>query len=241
MCGICGFVGRAERALIEAMTASLAHRGPDGEGIELFPGGDGSVPAALGHRRLSILDTSPRGSQPMVHGDRYWITYNGELYNFRELRAELRADGFRFRSDCDTEVLLAMYARYGEGMLDRLNGIFAFAIWDSGAGRALSGPRSARGEAAVLRGGGRCSLLRFGAEGVAPGPSTSFAAAYGARGVPDVPLGSRSRHAVRRDVPAPGGTLRPLRKRRAGAEAVLGSKLQRRRRRLGGSLDRAGA
>jgi asparagine synthase (glutamine-hydrolysing) len=67
----------------------------------------------------------------MVHADRYWITYNGELYNFRELRSQLQADGFRFRSDCDTEVLLAMYARYGEGMLDRLNGIFALAIWDS--------------------------------------------------------------------------------------------------------------
>jgi asparagine synthase (glutamine-hydrolysing) len=130
VCGICGFVGRADRDLIESMTASLAHRGPDGEGIELFPAGDGSVPAALGHRRLSILDTSSRGAQPMVHADRYWITYNGELYNFRELRSELRADGFRFRSDCDTEVLLAMYARYGEGMLSRLNGIFALAIWD---------------------------------------------------------------------------------------------------------------
>ncbi len=131
MCGICGFVGRDDRALIESMTASLAHRGPDGEGIELFPGGDGTVPAALGHRRLSILDPSPRGAQPMVHANRYWITYNGELYNFRELRSELRAQGFRFRSDCDTEVLLAMYARYGDGMLDRLNGIFALAIWDS--------------------------------------------------------------------------------------------------------------
>jgi asparagine synthase (glutamine-hydrolysing) len=131
VCGICGSVGRADQDLIESMTASLAHRGPDGEGIELFPAADGSVPAALGHRRLSILDTSTRGAQPMVHADRYWITYNGELYNFRELRSELRAHGFRFRSDCDTEVLLAMYARYGEGMLDRLNGIFALAIWDT--------------------------------------------------------------------------------------------------------------
>jgi asparagine synthase (glutamine-hydrolysing) len=67
----------------------------------------------------------------MAHGDRYWISYNGELYNFRELRSELRADGFSFRSECDTEVLLAMYARYGEGMLTRLNGIFALAIWDT--------------------------------------------------------------------------------------------------------------
>jgi asparagine synthase (glutamine-hydrolysing) len=131
VCGICGFVGIEDRPLIESMTSSLAHRGPDGEGIEVFPGREGSPPASLGHRRLSILDPSASGSQPMAHGGRYWITYNGELYNFRELRSELRAQGFRFRSECDTEVLLAMYARYGEGMLARLNGIFALAIWDA--------------------------------------------------------------------------------------------------------------
>jgi asparagine synthase (glutamine-hydrolysing) len=132
MCGICGFVGRADRPLIESMTEVLAHRGPDGDGVQLFPPDDGRVPAALGHRRLSILDTSARGAQPMAYArDRYWITYNGELYNFRELRAELEAEGLKFASDCDTEVLLAMYARHGERMLDRLNGIFAFAIWDT--------------------------------------------------------------------------------------------------------------
>src|SRR6188472_1731671 len=131
MCGICGFVGRADGPLVESMNAVLAHRGPDGEGVKLFEGGDGRVPAALGHRRLSILDTSPRGAQPMGYAaGRYWITYNGELYNFRALRSELEAEGFTFESECDTEVLLAMYARYGEAMLDRLNGIFAFAIWD---------------------------------------------------------------------------------------------------------------
>lgn len=109
-----------------------AHRGPDGEGIEVFPSADGSVPAALGHRRLSIIDPTPRGAQPMSYArGRYWITYNGELYNFRELRRELEARGFAFRSECDTEVLLAMYAAFGESMLDRLNGIFAFAIWDA--------------------------------------------------------------------------------------------------------------
>jgi asparagine synthase (glutamine-hydrolysing) len=114
------------------MTEVLAHRGPDGDGVQLFPPDDGGVPAALGHRRLSILDTSARGAQPMAYArDRYWITYNGELYNFRELRAELEAEGLKFASDCDTEVLLAMYARHGERMLDRLNGIFAFAIWDT--------------------------------------------------------------------------------------------------------------
>ncbi len=226
MCGICGFVGRADRALIESMTASLAHRGPDGEGIELFPAGDGSVPAALGHRRLSILDTSPRGAQPMVHADRYWITYNGELYNFRELRSELRADGFRFRSDCDTEVLLAMYARYGEGMLDRLNGIFAFAIWDTERDELFL----ARDRLGVkpLYHAQQDGVLYFalGAEGAAPGPSPALAAAYGDRRLPDLPLGSRSGNPVRGYPPASGGALRAVRERRAGGEAVLGRKLR---------------
>src|SRR5262249_11315744 len=102
MCGVCGFVGRAGRPLIDAMTEVLAHGGPDGDGVQLFPPDDGGVPAALGHRRLSILDTSARGAQPMAYArDRYWITYNGELYNFRELRAELEAEGLEFASDCD--------------------------------------------------------------------------------------------------------------------------------------------
>ena len=128
MCGICGTVGRADPELIRRMNAVQAHRGPDGEGIELFAPENGRIPAALGHRRLSIIDLSDRGAQPMSYADgRYWITYNGELYNFRELRAGLEAEGFRFRSSCDTEVLLAMYARYGDAMLGRLNGIFALA------------------------------------------------------------------------------------------------------------------
>jgi asparagine synthase (glutamine-hydrolysing) len=132
MCGIAGFVGRADERLISAMTSTLVHRGPDGGGVRVFPSANGGPPAALGHRRLSIIDPTPLGAQPMSYGnDRYWITYNGELYNFRELRAELARDGDRFESNCDTEVLLALYARYGEAMLDRLNGIFAFGIWDT--------------------------------------------------------------------------------------------------------------
>jgi len=135
MCGICGCVGRADEKLTRTMTGLLAHRGPDGEGVRCFPAADGRAPAALGHRRLSILDPTPRGAQPMSYADeRYWITYNGELYNFRALRAELERDGFSFRSDCDTEVLLAMYARYGAELVERLKGIFAFAIWDAVAG-----------------------------------------------------------------------------------------------------------
>jgi asparagine synthase (glutamine-hydrolysing) len=132
MCGISGFVGRADAELIQRMSDVLAHRGPDDAGTRVFPASDAGPPAALGHRRLSIIDPSPKGSQPMSYArGRYWITYNGELYNFKALRDELESDGFEFRSDCDTEVLLALFARDGEGMLERLNGIFAFAIWDN--------------------------------------------------------------------------------------------------------------
>src|ERR1700761_1924681 len=114
------------------MTALLEHRGPDGYGTRSFPSVNGGLPASLGHRRLSILDPGPRGAQPMCTPDgRYWITYNGEIYNFRELRASLEQEGRRFRTTCDTEVVLAMYERYGADMLGRLNGIFAMAIWDA--------------------------------------------------------------------------------------------------------------
>ena len=131
MCGICGIVGRADEELVARMTRSMAHRGPDGEGTRVFAGADDSPPASLGHRRLAIIDTSERGAQPMSFADgRYWITYNGEIYNFRELRSDLERDGFRFRSGADTEVLLALYVRDGDAMLERLNGIYAFAIWD---------------------------------------------------------------------------------------------------------------
>ena len=145
------------------MTRSLAHRGPDGDGVRRLPARNGGPNAALGHRRLSIIDPTDRGAQPMSYADgRYWITYNGELYNFRELRAELERDGFAFDSECDTEVLLAMYARDGEAMLSRLNGIFAFAIWDVERGRLFL----ARDRLGVkpLYYAQRGSLLAFGSE-----------------------------------------------------------------------------
>lgn len=124
-------VGLADRGLIAEMTRLLAHRGPDGEAVRLFESAAGDVPAALGHRRLSVIDLSDRGSQPMSTADgRYTIVYNGELYNFQELRRDLERDGVRFRSDCDTEVLLEMHARHGPAMLEHLNGMFAFAVWD---------------------------------------------------------------------------------------------------------------
>jgi len=130
VCGICGFVGREDVDLARAMAQTLAHRGPDGEGIQAFPARDGLPPATLGHRRLSIIDPTPRGAQPMRRG-RFWISYNGEIYNYRELRTELEAAGATFASDSDTEVLLALYEHHGEAMLPRLNGIYALAIWDA--------------------------------------------------------------------------------------------------------------
>ncbi len=98
----------------------------------MFSAAQGGVPAALGHRRLAIIDPSVRGAQPMSYRDgRYWITYNGELYNYRELRTGLERRGFSLTTETDTEVLLAMYACHGPRMLDHLNGIFAFAVWDT--------------------------------------------------------------------------------------------------------------
>jgi asparagine synthase (glutamine-hydrolysing) len=127
VCGICGTVGRAVDFELAAMTQAMAHRGPDGAGVKVF---DGDLPAGLGHRRLAIIDPSPAGSQPMSYQDRWWITYNGELYNFRQLRRDLELNGERFQTECDTEVLLRMFVVHGPAMLERLNGIFAFAVWD---------------------------------------------------------------------------------------------------------------
>jgi len=129
VCGIAGIVdlkGRpVSRGQIVRMTDVIAHRGPDGEGQYT----DGAV--GLGHRRLAVLDLSPAGRQPMFNesGD-VVLTYNGEIYNFQSLRGELQALGYRFHSQTDTEVLLHAYDAWGEACLDRLNGMFAFAVWD---------------------------------------------------------------------------------------------------------------
>src|SRR5437588_4205271 len=110
MCGICGIVGSADRNAIESMTNSLAHRGPDDYGVKLFE----SAPVALGHRRLSILDLSALGHQPMTDSEnRLWITYNGEIYNYHDVRTLLTAKGYSFKSNCDTEVLLYAYKEWG--------------------------------------------------------------------------------------------------------------------------------
>jgi asparagine synthase (glutamine-hydrolysing) len=161
VCGIVGFVnpaGRAaDRGVIEAMTATVAHRGPDGTGVYCA----GS--AALGHRRLSIIDPSG-GAQPMSNeDDSIWITYNGELYNELELRAELVARNHRYRTASDTESVVHLYEEDGADFLKRLNGMFALAIWDSRKNRLILA-RDLMGQKplyhAALPGGG----IAFGSE-----------------------------------------------------------------------------
>src|SRR5205809_945559 len=131
MCGIAGWIDWEEdlsgkSAIIETMVGRLSHRGPDAHGIWL------SKSAALGHYRLSVIDPVG-GEQPMVYRvaeQSYVITYNGELYNFRELRVELSTRGHTFLTNSDTEVLLHAYVEWGEECTQHLNGIFAFGLWD---------------------------------------------------------------------------------------------------------------
>src|SRR2546427_815220 len=169
MCGIAGLYNTSGRPVdlhvLEAMTQVQAHRGPDGEGYALMTIGrqekpfsvrgqlqdslaSGAHPYAVGfgHRRLAIVDLTLGGHQPMATPDeRCWVTYNGEIYNYLELRDELRAHGHRFRSGSDTEVLLAAYRQWGEDCVRRFNGMFAFALWD-GDRRRLFCARDRLGE-----------------------------------------------------------------------------------------------
>lgn len=128
MCGLIGYSGDFHTTALQSGLAAIGHRGPDGSGIFL----DRSLGIGLGHARLAILDLSPQGHQPMANADgRVVLVFNGEIYNFRELRAGLVSRGHAFRGHSDTEVLLNLYLAEGEGMLPKLNGIFAFALWDS--------------------------------------------------------------------------------------------------------------
>src|SRR6266446_4146192 len=129
MCGICGqynFGNQApvRRADIKAMTDSLRHRGPDDEGFYI------AGPLGFGFRRLSIIDLSG-GHQPMSDSEEsVWVVFNGEIYNFLELRRELQGFGHVFRTNSDTEVILHGYKQWGDEVLNRLNGMFGLAIWD---------------------------------------------------------------------------------------------------------------
>jgi asparagine synthase (glutamine-hydrolysing) len=136
MCGIAGLINLDAAPLspvvLQRMTDAIAHRGPDGQGHWI----EGNV--GLGHRRLAIIDLSPAGHQPMVNADhRYVLSYNGEVYNFRELRTELEALGYWFRSAGDAEVVLNALAAWGTAALQRFNGMFALALWDRRERRLL--------------------------------------------------------------------------------------------------------
>ena len=165
MCGITGFINLngdpASPVILKRMADAIAHRGPDGEGhwVENNVG--------IGHRRLAILDLSPAGHQPMISADhRYVLSYNGEIYNYRELRAELEAAGYWFRSKTDSEVILYALAQWGARGLLRFNGMFALALWDRHS-LSLSLVRDRFGEKPLYVGlSGSCNerALLFGSE-----------------------------------------------------------------------------
>jgi asparagine synthase (glutamine-hydrolysing) len=132
MCGIAGIYNLDGSAIeinnLKRFTDSMLHRGPDASGYELFQ--DNSL--GLGQRRLSILDLSDSGKQPMSYANgRYWITYNGEVFNFEQIKSELIQKGYTFASETDTEVILASYTHWGKDCLNKFNGMWAFAIWDN--------------------------------------------------------------------------------------------------------------
>ncbi|MFM6926803.1 MAG: asparagine synthase (glutamine-hydrolyzing) [Ferruginibacter sp.] len=136
MCRIAGILSpvisiEENQRMVKQMCYSLKHGWPDDEGF--YSDADNNL--VLGHRRLSLIDLSPGGHQPMSYDNgRYWISYNGELYNFKEIKAELESAGYRFQSASDTEVILAAFAAWGTNAFKRFNGMFAFALWDSQAG-----------------------------------------------------------------------------------------------------------
>jgi asparagine synthase (glutamine-hydrolysing) len=150
MCGIGGELrldgGEPDGALMGRMLRRLARRGPDHEGTW----SDG--PLLLGHRRLSVIDLSDRSNQPMVDPELgLALVFNGTIYNYRELRRELLAKGYRFFSEGDTEVILKAYAEWGERCVEHLIGMFAFAIWNLRERTPVSGARPPGHQAAVLQ------------------------------------------------------------------------------------------
>ena len=169
MCGIYGaFSTDAQRPIqadvLERMGHVLAHRGPDGGGSHL------AGPFGMGMRRLSIIDLAG-GDQPIANEDgTVWVVFNGEIYNYRELTADLIARGHRFATSSDTEVLVHLYEEYGERCVEPLRGMFAFAIWDGPRRELLLGARSPRDQAAVLRGHPGWVPVRLGAESARPEP-----------------------------------------------------------------------
>ena len=141
MCGIAGVIGAppvAAEPAVRRMMRAMVHRGPDDEGYEEFPASATGQVVGFGFRRLAILDLSPAGHQPMVHaGTGDCLIFNGEIYNFRDLRPRLQAHGCRFQSTGDAEVLLHALTTWGERVLEELDGMFAFAFYHAASRRVL--------------------------------------------------------------------------------------------------------
>ncbi len=215
MCGICGFTGEGDRSVLERMTATLRHRGPDGAGYHA----DAEV--SLGMRRLAIVDLET-GGQPAYNEDRtVCVVFNGEIFNHVELRRELEQKGHHFRSDhSDTEVLVHLYEEYGPGYLHRLNGMFAIALWD-GARRELHLARDRAGVKPLYfrHHGGR---LQFASE------PKAILAHPGAAPQPN--LEALCHYFVLKNVPAPMSAFEGIEQLRAGERAVLRDGVLRRER-----------
>ena len=193
MCGFVGILTRPERPvdaeLLGAMAHTIRHRGPDGEGQQI----DDRV--GLHHKRLAIIDLAT-GQQPMTSGP-FTIVFNGEIYNYVELREELRRRGHEFRTQSDTEVILRLYAEHGEGCVKLLNGMFAFLLYDRRTRRRAGGARSFRHQAAVLRRDRRPALLRVGDQGADAAPGGGAGTEHrGAARLPDLPVRAGRRVAV---------------------------------------------
>ncbi len=140
VCGIVGILARGcsvSADMLQRATQSLAHRGPDDAGTTIILAAE-NLEVGLGSRRLAVLDLSSSGHQPMSDPQTdNWIVYNGEVYNFREIRSELEKRGVHFQSGSDTEVVLKAYGEWGTDFLPKLRGMFAFAIWDGRQRRLL--------------------------------------------------------------------------------------------------------
>ena len=212
MCGIAGWVGQLDRhgaaapaPVLDRMTDALSHRGPDDRGVWLGQG------VALGHRRLSIIDIEG-GHQPMWSPDgRFCIVYNGEIYNFLELRRELERRGRRFATRSDTEVLLAAYEEWADAAVERINGMFAFAIWDV-ARRRLFAARDRAGEKPFYYADVGGSLV-FASEikGLLPHPAVSR----------ELDHDAVARYLAFEYVPAPASIFRDVRKLPAAHSLIL--------------------
>jgi len=209
MCGIAGFATRDPRApgnpeLVRRMTARLAHRGPDGEGVHALEG------CTLGHTRLAVIDPGPTGAQPMTNEDgTIWVSFNGEIYNHVELRRDLEAR-HTFRSACDTEVIVHLYEERGVDALRLLRGQFAIALWDAGRRRLLL---------ARDRLGKKPLHYRMGPDGIHFASEIPALLAAGAER--DVDLGVMGTYLRLGYIPAPLTPFRSIRRLRAGSSLVF--------------------